>query len=204
MKKLQERIQKSKKVGLFGGTFDPVHNGHLIISKYILEKAGLDIIVFIPSANPPHKSHELMFGPDERYKMLAAALKKEPDFAVSDIEMKRKGFSFTIDTIRTFRKLMSPDAELYFIIGKDTLYEIKMWKDPEDIIKECTLLVADRVCHNERTVPGWITEKARFIETPLIEISSTEIKKRIAEFKSIRSFVPDKVADMIEKKLLQK
>lgn len=186
------------KIGIFGGTFDPVHNGHLIVAEYILENAGLDRIIFIPSAQPPHKNYELMFSAVQRLKMLAAAINGNPCFTVSDIEINRDGFSYTVDTIKQIKDSFPPESEIFFIIGMDNLYEIHTWKDPELIVQNCRLLVADRVCQPGTEVPQWIMDKTDFVKTPVIEISSTEIKKRLSENKNISYFVPEKVAEIIK------
>jgi nicotinate-nucleotide adenylyltransferase len=195
---LKKNLQRNK-TGIFGGTFDPVHNGHLIVAEYILENAGLDRIIFVPSAQPPHKNYELMFSAVQRLKMLEAAVDGNSRFVVSDIELKRTGFSYTIDTIKQIKETSPPDTDIFFIIGLDNLYEIHTWKDPEAIVQNCRLLVADRVCQLKAEVPNWIIERTEFVKTPVIEISSTVIKKRLSEHKNISYFVPEKVAEIIKK-----
>ncbi|MFC1490951.1 nicotinate-nucleotide adenylyltransferase [Candidatus Latescibacterota bacterium] len=143
MIKKPNNLTDAKKIGIFGGTFDPVHNGHIIIAEKVREHAGLDIIIFIPSANPPHKHHILMFSPQKRYEMLKDAISGNPRFIISDIEIKRGGTSYTIDTLYGIKKELPRDAELFFIVGKDNLYEIELWKNPQEIIDECTILVAE-------------------------------------------------------------
>ena len=198
MKNESDIKRANKKIGLFGGTFDPVHNGHLIIAESIREQAGLDIVIFIPSANPPHKHHELMFNAEQRFRMLSDAVRNNPGFSISDIEMQREGPSFTIDTIREIKAGLSPETQLSFIVGKDNLYELQTWKETKAILEECTVLAADRICEKKLDIPDWLSSKVIFVKVPLIEISSSEIRKRIGEGKSIRYFVPDSVADMIE------
>jgi nicotinate-nucleotide adenylyltransferase len=191
--------KRADKIGLFGGTFDPVHLGHLIIAQAVLENAGLDRMIFIPSARPPHKGHEMMFDAGDRLAMLSRAIRGNPSFAVSDIEMRRSGLSFTIDTIREMKALHPPGTEFFFLVGRDNLYEIETWRDPHDILAECTLLVAERVCSDERIIPPWIMETVHSVPAPVIEISSTDIRTRIREGRSIRYLVPEGVAEMIQK-----
>ena len=193
MKKKQTDLTGAKKIGIFGGTFDPVHIGHMIIAEAVRERADLDVIIFIPSAHPPHKNHELMFTRRQRYEMLEEAIKGNPGFTISDIEMKREGLSYTVDTLREIKKDLPADSELYFIVGRDNLYEIEMWKNPQEIIDECTILVADRVCGNHKDTPEWLKSKTKIITAPLIEISSSEIRQRIRDKKNIRHMVPDAV-----------
>lgn len=186
------------RIALFGGTFDPVHLGHLIIAETLREQAGLDTVVFIPAANPPHKHHELMFDAIRRYALLQAAVAGNPGFALSDIELVRGGTSYTIDTIRDMKAGFPAGTELLFIVGRDNLYEIEQWKSPRDIVRECRILVADRSCANSRDIPQWLAERIEQVETPLIQISSTDIRQRIREGKSIRYLVPEAVRLMIK------
>ncbi|MFC1574116.1 nicotinate-nucleotide adenylyltransferase [Candidatus Latescibacterota bacterium] len=187
-----------KKIGLFGGTFDPVHTGHLIIAQSVRESLGIASIIFIPSARPPHKNTDIMFTPEERYSMLSAALEGNPHFLISDIEMKRQGPSYTIDTIKEIKSTVAPNTEIYFIVGRDNLIEISSWKEPHSIIEETRILAADRPGHEDDTIPGWLMNAVKLVHTPLIDISSSDIRARIREGKSIRYLVPDAVYKLIE------
>ncbi len=187
------------KIGLFGGTFDPVHIGHLIIAESVGEYAGLDTVIFIPSANPPHKSSDMMFSAEERFKMLSLAVNDNPRFVVSDVEMKRDGPSYTIDTIKEMKAAFPQDTELLFILGMDNLFEIDLWKNPHEIIKECKLLVARRVCDECGEIPVWLKEYVEMVDVPLIGISSSDIRRRIKNGESIRYLVPDAAVEVIDK-----
>ena len=189
--------EQPKKIGLFGGTFDPIHQGHLIIAEEVRRQAGLDMVLFIPSARPPHKHYDLMFTSRERYDMIDKAIENNPFFRVSDIEMKRDVPSFTIDTLREIKTQVSGGTDLYFIVGKDNLYDIQLWKDPRSIVKECTVLVADRLCERTDAIPPWLEEKVQLVHMPIIDISSTEIRRRISANESIRYIVPEGVVGMI-------
>ena len=199
MKSSLNKLKTNKKFGLFGGTFDPVHTGHLIIAETVLEQANLEAVIFIPSARPPHKHHELMFDAQQRFKMLSEAIKGNPNFLVSDIEMNRKGPSYTINTIHEIKAQLSAETEITFIVGRDNLYEMEMWKDPRAIVEECTILVADRLCEEKRDIPDWLQKKVETVKAPLIEISSSAIRQRIRDGKSIRYLVPDAVVKTITK-----
>ena len=190
--------KKIKKIGLFGGTFDPVHLGHLLIADAVRECMGLNKVVFIPSARPPHKCDDIMFNAEERYRMLLLAVEDDPGFMVSDIEMSRKGFSFTIDTIREMKATFPRDAEIYFIVGMDNLYDIDNWKDSHDIIRECRFLIAKRVCDNCKEIPGWLRENVELVDVPIIEISSSDIRRRIRDGRSIRYLVPPVIWNEIQ------
>ena len=186
------------KIGLFGGTFDPVHTGHLIIAQSVRENLDIDTIIFIPSARPPHKNSDIMFTPEERYGMLSAAIEGNPHFRISDIETKRKGPSYTIDTIREITSAAAPDTEICFIVGRDNLIEISSWKEPHSIIRECRICATDRPGHENDIIPEWLKSAVKTVSTPLIEISSSEIRARLREGKSIRYLVPDSVFEFIE------
>ena len=187
------------KIGLFGGTFDPVHIGHLIIAQSVHENLSLDITLFIPSAYPPHKGTDIMFSPETRYAMLSRAIEGNPHFEVSDIEMKRKGPSYTIDTIRELKTTLTEDTELTFIVGRDNLPEISMWKEPDSILEECRFVIADRPSVNKIDIPEWMNGRVASVNVPLIDISSSWIRSRIRSGKNIRYLVPDVVSDMIDK-----
>ena len=189
--------ESPRTIALFGGTFDPVHTGHLILAGAVHEVLNLESVVFIPSARPPHKGPRLMFSAEKRYLMLCAATAGDPRFAVSDIELKREGPSYTVDTIRQFRESLPQEKALAFIIGMDNLYEMASWKDPRAIISECRLIVMRRPCVEECPVPEWLRESVEFVESPLVEISSSDIRARITEKRSIRHLVPDAVVHMI-------
>lgn len=199
MNSVFDNLKTRKKIGIFGGTFDPVHTGHMIIAEAVLEQANLDAIIFIPSARPPHKYYELMFDAKRRFKMLSEAVKNNPNFFVSDIEMNRKGPSYTVDTIREIKAQLTSETEIVFIIGKDSLYEMEMWKNPHALVEECTILVADRYCTEKRDIPGWLQAKIEIVKAPLIDISSSAIRQKIRDGKSIRYLVPDVVEKEIKK-----
>lgn len=186
-----------KRVGLFGGTFDPVHHGHLIIAQTVLERMRLDCMLFIPSARPPHKGEDIMYDAATRFALLSRALRDNASFRVSDVEMRRNGLSYTIDTIREMKAQHPPGTEFFFLVGMDNLYDIQTWRDPRGILEECTVLAADRSCAEDREIPRWILERVQRVRVPRIEISSTDIRQRIREGRSIRYLVPEGVEEMI-------
>lgn len=186
-----------QRIGLFGGTFDPVHHGHLIIAQAALECARLDRMLFIPSARPPHKGQDVMFTAAARRRFLSLALRGNPQFAVSDLEMNRRGPSYTIDTLREFKSILPPGADLFFLVGMDNLFEMETWKEPRGILDECTVLVADRACPEDIEIPAWLADRVQRIPTPVIAISSSNIRRRIREGVSIRYLVPEAVEEEI-------
>lgn len=192
-----------KKYGIFGGSFNPIHYGHLMICEYIKEEMGLDKVIFIPTGNPPHK--EIGVSAEDRYEMVRLAISPNPDFEISDIETTRVNLSYTVDTIRELKKIYKGE-KLYFLIGLDSLFQLKTWKKIGDLSQEIEFVVALR--------PGYIDKeeinneidflrenfgtKINLINTPLYEISSTDLRDRIHEGKSLRYLIPKKVLDYIE------
>lgn len=192
-----------KKYGIFGGSFNPIHYGHLMICEYIKEEMGLDKVIFIPTGNPPHK--DLGVSAEDRYEMVRLAISPNPDFEISDIETTRANLSYTVDTIRELKKIYK-EEKLYFLIGLDSLFQLKTWKKIDDLSQEIEFVVALR--------PGYIDKeeinneidflrdnfgtKINLIKTPLYEISSTDLRDRIHEGKSLRYLIPKKVLDYIE------
>lgn len=188
------------KVGVFGGTFDPIHNGHLITAQAVREIRNLDKIIFIPSFIAPHKITVNSSSGEHRLNMLKLAIEDNPYFGYSDFELIKEGVSYTIDTLK-YLKQEYPDIEL--IIGYDNLLEFSTWKNPDEILELTKLVVLKR---------NWkdIFEKdkyfyrAEIINTPLIEISGTEIRKRIKNDLPVNYLVPDKVIEYICKLNLYK
>jgi len=183
-------------IGIFGGTFDPVHTGHLIIASAVFDARGLDRMLFIPSARPPHKRSELMFDAETRYVLLQKAVKGDSRFMVSDCELKRDGLSYSIDTIHEIKNEY-PGAEITFLLGMDNLFEFEMWKNPEAILDECTVTVARRITDESKKIPSWLKDRVVFVDVPLIEISSTGIRALLRENRDIRYYVPDAVREHI-------
>ena len=192
-----------KKYGIFGGSFNPIHYGHLMICEYIKEEMGLDKVIFIPTGNPPHK--EIEVSAKDRYEMVKTAISPNPDFDISDIETTRVKLSYTVDTIRELKEIYK-EEKLYFIIGMDSLFQLKTWKKIKDLSSEIEFVVAKR--------PGYLDDekinreikylkenfgtKIILVETPLYEISSTDLRDRIKKEKSLRYLIPKKVLNYIE------
>lgn len=176
------------KICLFGGTFDPPHIGHLLIAQTICEAESFDKILFIPVNIPPHKSVNTSL--DDRLNMLNIAVKDNPNFEISDIEIRRGGVSYTIDTIRKIKEVYNIKSnKLSYLIGSDSLLNFHNWKDPEKILDECQIIVAIRPGFRPSDIPAWILHKIQFANIPRFEISSTNIRTRWVENKTIRYMV---------------
>lgn len=179
-----------EKIGLFGGTFNPIHIGHLILAQTVLEKIRLDRIMFIPCRIPALKQVSFLAPDQDRLNMLKLATEYESRFFVSDIELKREGISYTIDTIK---ELFSEDKEFFLILGEDNIKDFKNWKEPEEIVRLVKLIIVNRGGY-ENNIPASIYEKEVIkCKIPNIEISSTTIRDRIANNLTIKNFVPDSV-----------
>lgn len=197
------------KIGLMGGTFNPIHMGHLIISEFLRITFPLDKVIFIPSGNPPHKNNDIAES-DHRIAMVKLATNSNPFFEVSSIELKRIGKSYTIDTIKKIKALY-PDDELYFIIGSDSLLDLTTWKDFESLVTNINFLICGRPENTEESIIRKIEELTKkynsniiYIKGPLVEISSTLIRDRIKDEKSFKYLVPEKVENYIYENNLYK
>ncbi|MDP6532851.1 MAG: nicotinate (nicotinamide) nucleotide adenylyltransferase [Candidatus Marinimicrobia bacterium] len=191
------------KICLFGGTFDPPHIGHLLIAQTIFESEHFDKLFFIPALNPPHKDSDAITPIEHRVNMLELVIKDNPHFEISDLEVKRGGVSYTIDTIQSLKKENGFGSDdLYFLLGSDTLKSFHKWKEPESILDECQVIVAVRPGFRPSDIPAWILSQIRFANLPRIEISATTIRERWRTDKTIRYMVTQPVWEYINKKNL--
>ena len=183
--------------GLFGGTFNPPHMGHLIVIDSVQDQMHFDKVLFIPSANPPHKPDPLLASAASRLEMTGLAVKGNDSFAVSDIEAQRTGKSYTVDTVRSLSERY-PGVNFSFIIGADNFLELETWKSPEDIFAKAGLVVMTRPGYDTGTSTTRYSKLARFVHVPPIGISSTEIRRRVKHGRSIRYLVPEPVESYIQ------
>lgn len=193
-----------KRIGVFGGTFNPIHLGHLIAAQEVLYKMKLDKIVFMPSGDPPHKSNYFLASSSDRLEMVWLAIEGNKSFTVSDMEIKRIGKTYTYDTLIELHKIYYGD-KFYFIVGFDALKEMHTWKNAEELFKLTDLIVVNRGILEEG-MKDEIKDKEKcgasinLVEIPDIGISSTDIRKRIFIGEGIRYLVPDNVFEYITKK----
>lgn len=190
-------------LGIFGGSFNPVHIGHLLLAEYIREELKLNKIIFIPAGNPPHKHDDELELSYHRYNMVELAIADNPFFDISDIELKREGVSYTSDTLNSISK-ENPDEELSFICGSDSIIQLPTWHEIGKIFELSTIIVANRPNVSQQDLDEQITEfknkyKARIIcsTAPHIEVSSSEVRSRIQQGLSIRYIVPKAVVEYI-------
>ncbi|HDQ45010.1 MAG TPA: nicotinate-nucleotide adenylyltransferase [bacterium] len=186
------------RTGLFGGTFDPIHTGHLILAETVRADVPLDRIVFIPAGIPPHKPDTPVGNPSQRLAMVRLAVQDHPDFYVSECEIAREGPSYTVDTLLHLRSLeIFRNDRIFLIIGADNLVELHTWKDPGRIFDLAEVLCLSRPGDDIRRAAEPYRSRVRMIRAPLISISGTEIRERVQTGRSIRYRVPDPVADYI-------
>ena len=198
----------SKKIVLFGGSFDPVHSGHLEVAKASLQKLCAEKVIFIPANRSPHKSYNTFASAKDRYEMIRIAVKNEASFLVDDCEIVRPQPSYTLDTIKHFKKQYSEDTELLFLIGADTIADLDKWYKIDELLKLCRLCTMYRggfekpdfsVLKNVFTDDDIDRLQNDIIETPMLNISSTDIRKTISEGKTINDIVPNEVVEYIRK-----
>ena len=193
------------KIGLFGGTFDPVHIGHLILAESVLNKLELQKIYFIPAHKHALKSNHNITEARLRLEMLNLSLKEYEYFEISDIELQRENTSYTIDTISRFQGYEKlENSELYYIIGYDNLAELHLWKQYEIITEMTKFVVVGRPGHYKINIPEKIRTKFIFPDTPVIEISSTIIRNLIRENKYWKTFVHPSIVSFIKNQNLYK
>jgi nicotinate-nucleotide adenylyltransferase len=183
------------KLGIYGGSFDPPHNGHLIVAEYVRKELGLDTVLLVPSFVPPHKQERELSSATHRLVMTRLALRGCAGLDVSDIELVRKGVSYTVDTLKEL-KYRFPGSELNLLLGTDNYIEFNQWKETGMIRELARLIVMSRP-GSEASVGQ--EEGTIFCQVPAIEISSTQIRERVRRGESVRYLVPDAVRRYIEK-----
>lgn len=193
------------KIGLFGGTFDPVHIGHLIIAEVIRETLQLDQCLFIPAKIHALKDNRDIHPSGHRLRMLELAIQDNPYFFISDLELNKKGISYTIDTIKMLRLRYPEDRnKLYFLMGADNVVQFKKWKNPEELVKMCEFVVFRRPGFKAEPESDPLFSDFQFVETPLLEISSTQIRTRVWQNLSIHYMVPSQIEAYIREHSLYK
>ena len=189
------------KTCIFGGTFDPPHIGHLLIAQTVFESENFERLIFVPANISPAKKNGDSSPPEERSKMLEIALINNPNFEISDLEINREGISYTVDTIKEFvNELKLDKKDLFFLMGSDTLKSFHIWKDPEKILSLCNIIVAIRPGFTPSDIPQWVLDSVRFANIPRFEVSSTNIRRRWREGKTIRYMVTKEVWEYIDEK----
>ena len=185
------------RVGIYGGTFDPIHMGHLLVGQEVFLRCGLDHLLFMPSGIPPHKAYLGMASAEDRAEMVRLALQGHDQFGISLIELEREGKSYTVETLNRLRSDLGAGAELFLIIGADNAVDMRSWHLPEVVLDLAQVLVAERPGFDRSQIDPILMAKMQFVETPLLEISSTAIRNRVRLGEPISYWVPEAVAKYI-------
>ena len=184
-------------IGVLGGTFDPIHIGHLVVAEEARIKLGFSEVLFVPAGQPWRKLDRNITPAVHRVEMVRRAIADNPHFKLCTLEVERPGSSYTVDTLTMLKKQLGSEVSLFFILGRDTISELPLWKEPETVVQLCRLVVAPRLGskdlkHLEKAIPG-LLDKVIQLDMPVIEISSSGIRQRIAQGLPIRYLVPPEV-----------
>jgi nicotinate-nucleotide adenylyltransferase len=185
------------KLGVMGGTFDPIHYGHLLTAEEALQQFSLDAVIFVPTGQPWMKEHEAVSGPEDRYLMTVIATASNPRFRVSRMEVDRDGPTYTVDTLRSLKDEHGAEADLFFVTGADAILEIVGWKDPEELFELAHFIAATRPGYD---IAAFDAHPAiTVMNIPALAISSTDIRARVRDGRPIRYLVPEGVNSYVAK-----
>lgn len=194
-----------RRIGIFGGTFDPPHIGHLILAAEARDQMQLDLVLWVLTPDPPHKTGRTISPLATRLELVEAALAADDGFEISRVEIDRPGPHYSVDTVRILGR-ENPGAELFYLMGGDSLHDLPTWFHPQEFIHTLAGIGVMRRPNDsidlpwlERALPG-VTSKVNYVEAPLLEISSTSIRERIAQGQHFRYFLPPAVCEIIQKK----
>lgn len=197
-----------KRIGIMGGTFNPIHMGHLILAEEAYQQMKLEKVFFMPSKQPPHKPNMIIAPQLHRKNMVSLAIKGNPHFELSTIELEREGVTYTADTLEILTS-QNPEIQYYFIIGADSLFQLESWREPEKIMKLSSLLAASRYHLPEEELMAQIRYLTKeygaqisLLYMPCIELSSEFLRNQLKEKKEVRYYIPEAVSDYIKKNQL--
>lgn len=197
-------MRKTPRIGVMGGTFDPIHYGHLVTAEEALVQFNLDKVIFMPTGRPVRKTHRHISSAEDRYLMTVIATASNPDFEVSRLEIDRPGDTYTVDTMTALRELHGSRADLFFISGADAVREILTWKNADRFAHLCTFIAATRPGYDAQPAStdapqGVQLPPVESMEVPALAISSSDIRARVAARRPVRYLLPEAVAAYIEK-----
>lgn len=189
-----------RKIGIMGGTFDPIHYGHLVIAETARHQLGLEQVIFVPAARPPHKQRQTADDGEQRAFMTGLAIAGNPHFALSRMELERGGYSYSVDTVTAFREQLGAETKLWFITGADMILSIQTWMRAEELRQLCSFAAAPRPGFDlgllQRLPAAW-QERIQVLEAPLLDISGSLIRQRVARGLPIRYLLPENVENYI-------
>ena len=196
-------LEQARRIGVMGGTFDPIHHGHLVAASEVADRFNLDEVIFVPTGQPWQKAGKTISPAEDRYLMTVIATASNPRFSVSRVDIDRDGPTYTIDTLRDLREQF-PDEELYFITGADALASIMSWHDWEEMFQLAEFVGVTRPGYDlrEDMLPADIQKRVHLVEIPAMAISSTDCRARAAEDRPVWYLVPDGVVQYITKNAL--
>lgn len=203
--KESEQHAGTERIGIIGGTFDPIHYAHLAIAEEVYHALQLTRVLFVPAGQPPHKTGQIITAPEHRLAMLKLAIASNPHFAFSLVDMQRTGPSFTVDTLRLLQQECGPRTQLYFVLGEDTLRDLPTWHDPAGVIAQAMLVALLRPGYSdvlanreslEKRLPG-LDARLLTLDGPRMELSSSELRQRVIDGRPIKYQTPEAVEEYI-------
>lgn len=204
-------ISNKLRYAIMGGTFDPIHFGHLAAAEAVKEELHCDKVLFIPSGNPPHKKMRTLTDVKHRFTMTAMAVSSNPDFELSNIEISRTGYTYTLDTVKQLLDFYNNNVELIFITGADAILEVETWYKVEELLKLCSFVAVNRPGYEKSKLEQKLqylqskyNSRLYSIDVPGLNISSTDIRNRVKEGRSIKYLVPEEIEKYIYKYELYK
>lgn len=198
---------RGRRVGVIGGTFDPIHIGHLVIAEEARTRLELERIVFVPAGRPPHKLDHDIADAEQRWEMVGLAIGDNPHFVASRVDIDRAGPCYSVETVRLLQDAWGPETRIFFLIGSDSLSELPTWYQPYRLLRQCQVVAVARPGHPvelgevDRAIPG-AAALIQVLEAPVLDVSSTEIRRRVREGRSIRYLVPAAVERYIREHAL--
>lgn len=197
-------VLSERRVGMLGGTFDPIHYGHLTIAEDCWAQLDLDEVLFVPAGGPPHKQGRAVSPARDRLAMVELAIADNPHFQLSRIDVERPGLSYSVDTVRTLQARLGPETRIFFIVGADSLADLPRWREPERLAGLCQIVAVNRPGYpmlNLAALEAAIPDARRRIiqlTTPGVDVSATQLRQRVAEGRPIRYLVPDAVRAYVQ------
>jgi nicotinate-nucleotide adenylyltransferase len=192
-------LSNGVKIGILGGTFNPIHNGHLTIAEYVRKEFKLSKVIFIPCNIPYHKKSLKLLPSDQRLDMVKIAVKENKFFEASDIDIKRGGLTYSIDTLKELKSVYSNKDSFYFIIGMDSLIELPLWREIKTLAKLCRFIVVKRPGFNKRRMQSFLSPRIFYSDAPLVDISSSEIRNKVKRKQPLKNLVLDSIIKYIKK-----
>ncbi len=190
-------MKRRRRIGIMGGTFDPIHHGHLVAASEVMDNFGLEQVVFVPAATQPFKQGRESALPEHRYLMTVIATASNPRFTVSRVDIDRGGLTYTYETLQDLRA-QEPDVDWYFITGADALHDILSWKHSDELFESAHFVGVSRPGHT-LNVEGLPQDSVSLVEVPAMAISSSDVRRRVSENKPVWYLVPDGVVQYIQK-----